>query len=318
MEEFDYYPPKPELVEPKVKSSLAVTVFSIVLFVLVFLLFFGNEVNFIVYLLIVLIIHELGHYFAMKLFGYENVRMLFIPLMGAFVQGKKQEYSQRQSYIVTLSGPIPGLIIGTALFYLGLTYHWYWMVELSSLFILLNIVNLFPLDPLDGGQLFKLFVKRNTELFLMAFALISSLLIIGLGWILDSFVIIVFGFLMSFRVRALQKQHLMHKEFSEEKINYEVSYRLLSNRDFIRIKEILLNNTPQLKNYVELVSEEESDPILASQVNNVLKTPVKHDAGVFFKLAVLLIWGAAFALPFILYFSVNFNWLVSFLLFDQL
>lgn len=318
MEEFDYYPPKPELVEPKVKSSLAVTVFSIVLFVLVFLLFFGNEVNFIVYLLIVLIIHELGHFFAMKLFGYENVRMLFIPLMGAFVQGKKQEYSQRQSYIVTLSGPIPGLIIGTVLFYLGLTYHWYWMVELSSLFILLNIVNLFPLDPLDGGQLFKLFVKRNTELFLMAFALISSLLIIALGWILDSFVIIIFGFLMSFRVRALQKQHLMQKEFSEEKINYEVSYRVLSNRDFIRIKEILLNNTPQLKNYVELVSEEESDPILASQVNNVLKTPVKQDAGVFFKLAILLIWGAAFALPFILYFSVNFNWLVSFLLFDQL
>lgn len=313
MEEFDFYPPKPELVEPKVKSSLSVTVFSLVLFVMAFLLFFGDELNFILYLVLVLMFHELGHYVAMKVFGYENVRMLFIPLMGAFVQGKKPEYSQKQSFIVTLAGPIPGLILGTVLFYIGLTYHFYWMVELSALFLLLNIVNLFPLDPLDGGQLFKLYVRRNSEMFLMVFALVSSLLIIGLGWLLDSYIIMIFGFIMSLRVRALQKQHQMHKEFNEEKINYEVSYRLLSNRDFIRIKEILLNNTPPLKNYVELVSEEESNPVLASQVNNVLKTPVKQDAGIFFKLMVILIWIAAFSLPVILYLTVNLNWLWSFI-----
>jgi hypothetical protein len=46
----DFYPPKPELVEPKQKSSLSVTIFSLVLFVLAFMLFFGDEINFIVYL----------------------------------------------------------------------------------------------------------------------------------------------------------------------------------------------------------------------------------------------------------------------------
>lgn len=317
MDEYDFYPPKPELIEPKMKSSMAVTIFSMVLFVLVFLLFFSSELNFIIYLLVVLLIHELGHFLAMRWFKYENVRMLFIPLMGAFVQGKKQDYSQKQSFIVTLAGPLPGLIIGTSLFYVGLSYHSYWMVELSALFLLLNLVNLLPLDPLDGGQLFKLFVRNGTELFLMVFALLSSLLIIGLGWLLESPVIMLFGFLMAFRVRALQKQHQIQKEFAEEDINYEVSYKLLSNRDFMKIKSILLNNTPPLRSYMEQVSEEESDPVIASQVNNVLKTPIVKDTGLIFKITVVLLWLLSFSIPVILYYTVNFNWLMSFLLMEK-
>ena len=95
MEDFDFYPQKPELVEHQHKSSLSLTVFSLVLFVLTFMLIFGvKEINFIFYLILVLIIHETGHLLMMKLYRYENVRMLFVPLMGAFVQGKKKNNSQ--------------------------------------------------------------------------------------------------------------------------------------------------------------------------------------------------------------------------------
>src|SRR4051812_15229775 len=31
----------------------------------------------------ILLFHELGHYLAMRIFGYRNVRMFFIPLLGA-------------------------------------------------------------------------------------------------------------------------------------------------------------------------------------------------------------------------------------------
>jgi hypothetical protein len=36
----------------------------------------------------VLFFHELGHYLAMRLFGYRNLRMFFIPFFGAAVTGK--------------------------------------------------------------------------------------------------------------------------------------------------------------------------------------------------------------------------------------
>jgi len=236
MDDYDLYPPKPELIEQKQKSNPSLTFFSLVLFVLAFMLVFGDEINFIIYLLIVLLIHEFGHFMAMKFFGYKNVRMMFIPLMGAFVQGKKRNYSQRQSFIVVLSGPIPGMFLGAFLMWYGNYMHSYWLVELSSLFLVLNLVNLLPLDPLDGGQLFKLFIRKNNELFLMIFALISSLMIISLGWILSSTIIILFGFFMAFRVRALQKQFQMHKDLESEDVNYFTQYKLLSNHDFLKIK----------------------------------------------------------------------------------
>jgi hypothetical protein len=107
MEEYDFYPPKPELIEAKPKGNLALTVFSVVLFVIAFLLVFTEEVNFIIYFLVVLLTHELGHFIMMKAFGYKNVRMLFIPLMGAFVQGSKKQYSQKESFLVIAAGPFP-------------------------------------------------------------------------------------------------------------------------------------------------------------------------------------------------------------------
>ena len=173
MEDFDFYPTKPELIEEKPKGGLSLTIFSMVLFVLVFLLLLGDEVNFIISLLVVLIIHELGHFITMKLFKYKNVRMLFVPLMGAFVQGSKTRYSQKQSFIVTAAGPFPGVAIGTAVMYYAAEIQNEWLMNLGFLFLLLNIINLLPLDPLDGGQMFKLLFRKNNEFFLMIFALIS-------------------------------------------------------------------------------------------------------------------------------------------------
>lgn len=317
MEEYNFYPEKPELIESQPKSSLSLTIFSMVIFVLAFLLLFGDELNFVLYLLIVLLLHELGHFIAMKVFNYENVRMLFIPLMGAFVQGKKEKYSQKQSFIVTIAGPFPGILIGAVLMWYANYVHSEWLVVLSLLFLLLNLINLLPLDPLDGGQLFKLYVRSNYELFLMIFALVSSLVIIATGWFLNNYLIIIFGFFMGFRVRALQKNYLMHKDLRAKSIDFSTSYKLLSDRDYQRIKEVVLIHTPQLQKFIENVSPEESDPILASQVNNVLTTPIAHDAGWFFKLMIFVLWALAFAVPFLLFWTLDHNWLWSMILFQE-
>ncbi len=301
MQDVDFYPEKPDLVEYTPKSSLSLTIFSLVVFVMAFLLFFEDQFLFLLNLLIVLVIHELGHFIAMKGFKYKNVRMLFIPLMGAFVQGKKSNYSQKQSLIVLISGPFPGIMIGNLLYwYSTWSAYNYWLAEPALLFILLNVINLLPLDPLDGGQMFKLIVKRVNEFLLMIFALVSSLVLIGIGAHMRNPFIIGFGFLMAFRVRALQKKYQMHKELLGESVNYATSYKLLSNKDFSKIKEVVLQHTPALRKFIDQVSSEEADPILASQVNNVLVTPIVRDASFFFKLLVVAFWVVSFLSPWIL------------------
>src|SRR5690554_7513452 len=66
-------------------------------------------------LLGVLLFHELGHFLMMKIFNYEELNMLFSPFMGAMVSGKKKEYSQIESSLMIIAGPIPGIILGASL-----------------------------------------------------------------------------------------------------------------------------------------------------------------------------------------------------------
>lgn len=304
----DFYQQKPELVEPKPKTGIAITIFSMVMFVLAFSLLFRDQIGFILFLLVVLLVHESGHFLMMKLFKYKNVRMLFVPLMGAFVQGKKDNYSQKEAFLVTMAGPFPGIIIGVLLLLYSVNNQSEWGLQLSALFLLLNLINLLPLDPLDGGQMFKLFIREKYEFFLLIFAFVSSLVLIGIGFYMNSVLVMLFGFFMGFRVRALQKSYQLHKELSNESVEYTTTYKLLSNRDFYKIKQIILEHTPALRKFTDQVSSDESDPIIASQVNNVLITPIKKDTSLFFRILIILFWAAAIVAPIALFLTLDLSW----------
>lgn len=309
MEEYDFYPEKPELIEKKNDKSARRTILSLFLFIITFSLIgsTSSDYSFILFLVLVLIIHELGHFVFMKKFNYSNVRMLFVPFMGAFVQGKKEEYQQKQSLLVVLAGPVPGIVIGMFLLYFGVQWKVEWMNDLAFLFLFLNMLNLLPLDPLDGGQILKLLLAKSPELFQLIFSFISSLIMIGIGWYFELWFILVFGFLMGIRVRSIQKNYLIHKELNEEKVNFITTYKALSNEDFVKIKKSVLNFTPALRKYIEQTGDTETaEPIIADQVNSVLVTPLKRNAGKFFQLISLLIWLLSFIAPFVLFHFLNF------------
>ena len=172
MSEFELYPEKPKLIEYQRRNNWSLTFFSMVLFVLLFSYIFIDKMNVILYLVGVLFLHELGHYIGMKKFDYRNVRMLFVPILGAFVHGKKDKYSQRETMLVVALGPIPGAIIGALCIYFSSSLGSPELFLLGVLFSALNVLNLLPIDPLDGGQLLKHLFNRNTELFLFIFSLL--------------------------------------------------------------------------------------------------------------------------------------------------
>jgi Zn-dependent protease len=309
MEEFDLYPQKPLIEKVKIESNWGLTFFSLVLFVGTFLFLFKDQIRFVLFLILVLFIHEMGHFVFMKLFKYENVRMLFIPLMGAFVQGSKEKYSQKESFYVISAGPFPGIWIGSALLVFASVYQQEWMLELSFLFLFLNVINLFPIDPLDGGQLFKLYVNKKRDLFLMMFALFSSMLMIFVGWMIDSYIILAFGFLMGFKVRGFQRSHHLRKILDEKQIPYESTYDDLSNEHYAKIKEVLIEETPALQKFLSM-SEENNDEFLASHVNSALLAPVSKDAGKAMKITIVCLWLLSLTFPVYLLASdvLDFSW----------
>jgi stage IV sporulation protein FB len=316
MDDFDFYPEKPILEEKQFNGGLSATVLSIIIFVITFLLFFSEELNFLVNILIVLTIHELGHFLMMKYFKYRNVKMLFVPLMGAFVQGTKDEYSQKETMMVVGAGPFPGVLLGIVFLFLSVKFHETWMVDLGLMFLLLNLLNLLPIDPLDGGQLFKSFIKGNYELFLLAFSFISSMILILGGLYLNNWILVIFGFFMGFRVRSMQKNYLIHKELNKRNISYFSSYKNLSNKNYIQIKEVLFEQSTALNKIKDMMPGDELDPVMAEQVNSVLVTPMHYDASLFLKITFLFFWILCLSLIFVLPFlylsgtlSVDyFNW----------
>jgi Zn-dependent protease len=306
MVDFELYPEKPQLHKQVVQSNWGLTVFTIVLFIAVFLSIYRDRADFVFFLVFVLLVHEFGHFSQMKRFNYENVRMLFIPLMGAFVQGSKDRYSQKESLLVVIYGPFPGIILGSVGLYLSGVYQWDWLLLLSFIFIFVNAINLLPIDPLDGGQILKLLLIRQRDLYLMIFALISSLALIIIGLLMKDWLVAGFGFLMGIRVRAMQKNYQLRKDLNELHVNYVVTYEELSNRDYHMIKQVLIKDKPVL---AELDAyAEEGNSVLASHVSDLLIPPIKQDLSRLAKVFLFLAWIVLFALPIYLLLTLDFNW----------
>ena len=129
----------------------------------------------------VLLLHEFGHWLPMKLFGYKNVTMFFIPGFGAAVSGKKQHAPAWQDLVVLLGGPLPGLFGGIAVMIAGYfrpDIPDFWL-NAAGLAVLINAFNLLPFLPLDGGKIVDLLIFKDVPMLRLLFNGFSTLVVIG-------------------------------------------------------------------------------------------------------------------------------------------
>jgi Zn-dependent protease len=97
--------------------------------------------------------HEAGHALAMRRFGYRDVHIFFVPLLGAMTVGSPVATTVRDRLAVLLAGPVPGLWLGVVLLAIDQSYGPVRLLRMSALALLiLNGLNLLPFTPLDGGR----------------------------------------------------------------------------------------------------------------------------------------------------------------------
>jgi Zn-dependent protease len=98
-------------------------------------------------------LHEAGHAVAMRLLGYRDVHVFFVPLLGAVTVGSSVTTTVRDRLAVLLAGPVPGLCLAVALLVIDQAYAPTTLLRMSALALLiLNGLNLLPFTPLDGGR----------------------------------------------------------------------------------------------------------------------------------------------------------------------
>ena len=307
MSDSSFYQQKPVLQqEKKSGNSTLMTLFSLLLFILSYALFVQQDLIFIFVVVGVLFLHEFGHFAFMKLFRYENVRMLFVPLMGAFVHGKKERYNQWEQVLVIIAGPIPGIILGSVLWYYGFTLNISLLKSAATILLVLNVVNLLPVQPLDGGKLLQTLFLTKSSIMPVIFTLLSSLSLIAVGYYLEWYVLMGVGFFMSFQVRNQYRSYLIHKALREQNINYTGTYEELSNGDYHFIKLEMLANTPGLRKYLDLSDDPDADQMVAQEVNSLLDPTVKFNVGIVSKILLCIVWISAIALPVYLLFQSKF------------
>lgn len=121
--------------------------------------------------------HESGHVYAMKKMGIKTKGFYFLPFVGgaAIAEERYKTYSQ-QAYIA-LMGPIWGGALALAAlgtyFITGLA----WIGAVAGWMAILNLFNLLPVLPLDGGQVFKTIGHSLNEV--KGFVITSIVTVIG-------------------------------------------------------------------------------------------------------------------------------------------
>ena len=100
-----------------------------------------------------LLVHELGHYVAACRRGLDVGLPTFIPFVGAWIELKEQPLDAETEAFVAIAGPMLGSL-AAYLFYLFSSGEdsalW---TALAHAGFMLNLFNLIPLSPLDGGRI---------------------------------------------------------------------------------------------------------------------------------------------------------------------
>jgi Zn-dependent protease len=132
------------------KAKLLTTSASMLVSVAAYALIWGWK--FAVGFVALLFIHEMGHYIQLRREGVKPSGMLFIPFLGAAVGTRSLGGSALAEARVGLAGPILGSLATAALLPIAAaTGDEFWRALAFTGFFL-NLFNLAPVVPLDGGR----------------------------------------------------------------------------------------------------------------------------------------------------------------------
>jgi stage IV sporulation protein FB len=302
-----FYPPKP--MPEKNPTNVWLKSLSSLALYLVLGFYIFPSFNSLLIITGIVVFHELGHFFAMKYYRYSDLGIFFIPLLGAYVSGTKREVSQKQSAVILLAGPLPGIIVGIILFLLdkntpGLEFLSMSFGKLSLLFILLNLLNLLPVYPLDGGQLLNRVFLDEEGIWGKIFVFISAA---AMCWFVLRggklfWPLLIFPAMMLLRLRTDKEFHAVEKKIEADGINLDTSYEDLPDEDYWKIRNHLVQSHHSFKDYqlAPPFEQNEKEEKIMKTVQSLLQRTITQDISIAGKIFILLLCIGCFAAPYFL------------------
>ncbi|WP_110455830.1 site-2 protease family protein [Shewanella algidipiscicola] len=160
-----------------------------------------------------LVFHEYGHIRAMQYFGMKTKGIYLIPFMGGLALSDEKINTRWQDVVISIMGPTFGLLMSLA----SLLVYWVtgniFFAGLAAFNALLNLFNLLPILPLDGGHILKsISFSMNSTLGLMACiagAAIGVFISYTLGLALLGFLLLIGSMEIVFEWKTRHQSHLL-------------------------------------------------------------------------------------------------------------
>jgi len=100
-----------------------------------------------------LFVHEMGHYLAARQRGLAVGAPTFIPFIGAWVELKDLPHDAETEAYVGLGGPLVGTLGALACYFVARNEGITWLLAVAYSGFFLNLFNMIPLSPFDGGRI---------------------------------------------------------------------------------------------------------------------------------------------------------------------
>jgi Zn-dependent protease len=132
-------------------GKLFVTGGSMIVSMLAYSLIFGwwYAVGFV----LLIFFHEMGHYLAARHKGLDVGAPMFIPFVGAWIQLKDLPHNVHTEAYVGFAGPLAGTLAAIGCYWIARSTDSQLMLALAYSGFMLNLFNLIPISPLDGGRI---------------------------------------------------------------------------------------------------------------------------------------------------------------------
>jgi len=151
-------------------------------------------------IVLLILVHESGHVVVARIMGMPVTLPVMIPFLGAFVSMKQQPRTVAQESVMAIGGPILGTVAA------GLCYLGYLAMPDSStgqllralayFGFLINLFNLVPVTPLDGGRVLSVLSKWFN---VAGLAIAAGLLLFGNFRSPVLFLVLIFGAFSTFQ-----------------------------------------------------------------------------------------------------------------------
>ncbi len=109
---------------------------------------------------LLMFIHEMGHFVAARMRGLDVGLPTFIPFFGAWVELKDMPHNAETEAYIGLGGPLAGTVGSILCYFLARNYDSDLLLAVSYSGFFLNLFNMIPLSPFDGGRITAVLTPR--------------------------------------------------------------------------------------------------------------------------------------------------------------